>query len=255
MSGMCEALKPLALLATLVLTGLFAAELGASVTHTIGVARDQDDQEIRYIEHHQYLADGQHRVRYFSPEYELLAEKVMFYPGLPQHPTLTQSDFVTDTQITIALQDEIAEMIKTNSDEETSSFRFALADNIVIDAGFDTYIRANWEAFADSPKQRVKFAVAGQPRLLEMEIRRQPGQNGQTTYTVRPTNWLVRVLLPEIKLAYTEDRQLLRYEGFSNLKPGPGEGRHVVIEFDHYELDSALSKPLPDWIPENLAVK
>ena len=35
----------------------------------------------------------------------------------------------------------------------------------------------------------------------------------------------------------------------TNLKPGEGASRNVVIRFEHYKLDESLAKPLPQWLP------
>lgn len=235
--------------AAVIVVGLAMAQSARSaVKHTIGVARNQTDDSVRYIEHHQYLEDGKHIVRYYDNANNVLLEKEISYPGLPQHPTLVQSDFLTDTDIRISREQGNATMIKERGDE-SEQFTFPLTEDTVIDAGFDRYIQDNWSKFEDSATHRVKFAVAGQARLLEMNISRTGQSEDLTRFIVQPANWFVRLLVSDITLYYDDMAQLARYEGFSNLKPAREDSREVTIQFEHFVLDRALNAPLAEWLP------
>lgn len=233
----------------LLATALFAAEAVAAVQHSVGIARDQNSDAIRYIEHHQYLENGQHLVRYYDTENNILLEKEMRYPGLPQHPVLQQQDYLTDTEISIQRNDDMATMTRSSGEEDLAEFSFPLTEDTVIDAGFDAYIQDNWDAFDTLQTHRVKFAVAGQTRLIDMKISRVGEQQGLTVFTVEPANWLVRLLVPDMTLYYDDTARLARYEGFSNLKPTQDGSRQVVIKFQHFTLDEFLPAPLDEWLP------
>lgn len=226
---------------------LAAKTVSADVRHTIGIARDTNDQSLRYIEHHQYLDSGTHLVRYFTSDLELMVSKGIHYPGLPQHPEIVQRDYVNDINITFAQLDRVGTMTRQAA-SENREFSFRLQDNIIIDAGFDAFIRANWDSLVNGADEKFKLAVAGQPRLLSVRISPEPLTAESATFIVKPTNWLIRLLVPEVRLTYSPSRELLRYEGFSNLKPDPGQSRTVLIDFSHYALDSSLDEPLPEWL-------
>lgn len=219
------------------------------VTHAIGVARGADDAKIRYIEHHQYLDDGSHIIRYYDASDSLLLEKEIAYPGLPQHPTIRQLDPRSNVLTTVT-RDPSGEhaTITRAQEQESDSFSFALSEDIVIDAGFDQYIRAYWDSFTDTPDQTVRFAVPGQNRLIKMRISRTGVSAEGATFRIKPENWVVRLLLPEIRLNYDGKRLLKRYEGFSNLKPENTSGRDVVITFDHYEREQTTARPTAAWL-------
>ena len=221
----------------------------AAVRHTVGIARDADDNSIRYVEHHQYSENGDHAVRYFDPARNVLLEKEMAYTGLPQHPSILQRDYVRDMEINLRYDADQAVMV-TSKDGGSEKFTFDVTPDIIVDAGFNAYIRENWESFSEQPKQSVTFAIAGQSRLLAMNIERQAISADGASFVVKPANWLVRMLLPEIQLNYDRERQLARYEGFTNLKAKSGKSRNVVIEFSHYELERTLEEPLPQWVRE-----
>jgi len=220
----------------------------ASVRHTIGIARDADDNSVRYVEHHQYSENGDHAVRYFDPSQRVLLEKEMAYNGLPQHPRILQRDYVRDMEIDLRYDADRAIMV-TSKDGGSEEFTFEVSPDIIVDAGFDAYIRENWDSFTSRPKQSMTFAIAGQNRLLAMNIERKAIDENGASFVVKPANWLVRMLLPELQLSYDQDRQLARYEGFTNLKAESGRSRNVIIEFSHYELEENLDEPLPQWLP------
>ena len=226
---------------------LMAQTALATIKHTIGVARDANDDSVRYIEHHQYLADGQHIVRYYDTDNNLLLEKELRYPGLRQHPSLIQLDYVTDTEVKIVRDVNTAIMISVREGKQ-NRFTFKLTEDTVVDAGFDAYIHDNWSEFSREPTQKVKFAVAGQSRLLDMKISLVGAQGNLTRFVVEPANWLVRLLLPNITLLYDAEGLLVQYEGFSNIKQAKNNSREVVIEFEHFTINDQLKAPPQEWV-------
>jgi hypothetical protein len=40
----------------------------------------------------------------------------------------------------------------------------------------------------------------------------------------------------------------MRYDGYSNLLPKEGGSKQVVIDFEHYETDTALDAPRQAWL-------
>jgi len=220
----------------------------ATVKHSIGIARNADNS-VRYIEHHQYLQDGRHEVRYYDADNQLMLLKEIRYPDLPQHPTISQADFIRAID-TIVEQDREQATIIRNVEGTSDTFSFELADDIIIDAGFDAYIRANFEDLQRQKSTTFKFAVPGQSRLLGMKLRYLGSEEDLSHFSIEPTNWVVRLLVPGIDLYYDDNGQLVRYQGFSNLKPPAGESREVQIDFQHYESDQFLDSPRADWLPD-----
>jgi hypothetical protein len=229
----------------LVLNGMVMAY--GSVLHSVGIARGVDST-VSYIEHHQYLESGQHLIRYYDNGLRLLVTKELSYPDLPQHPTLKQTDVLRQTEITIETEKMTAVMTQLSL-KDWGVFEFELSEEVIIDAGFDAYIRANWGSFEHQPVQQFRFAVAGHFRLIQMEVSSIDSGVEGATFTVTPKNWLIRLILPTISLSYDTTRQLARYQGFSNLKQ-TGEKRNVVINFKHYEMQTPLSMPLFEWLPQ-----
>ena len=221
----------------------FSSNVIAAVQHTVGVARDADDQTIRYFEHHQYLDDGQHLIRYYTQDLELIAFKNLKYGAVPQHPEIAQANLLDNTQVTIKPEADSLTMVRTTGDN-VDEIQLPLDLKTVIDAGFDAYVRDAWDEITRAAPTQVRFAIAGQRRTLAMQIIREEDYR----FTIRPNNWLIRSILPKIHLEYDDQRRLSRYQGFSNFSPSSGESMTVNIEFTHFELDQELDRPPMEWI-------
>ena len=241
------------MLLALVLATQFSS-VDAEVWHSLGIARDSQDQSLRYVEHHQYFESGQHQVRYYAPDGSVLMRKNIQYPGLPQHPDIHQIDLTRDTEIQMRTEDDKTS-VEIQRKNKRQSRTVAVSADCIIDAGFDSYIRANWDQFIEAPEQQFQFLVAGQTRLIGMSIRRtSDGDQADepATFLIKPRGWLVGLFVTETHLEYDQQRRLIGYRGMSNLKADEGQSKSVVIKFQHYGLDIGLERPLPEWLPKQL---
>jgi len=222
----------------------------ANVLHSIGIARDISDSTVRYVEHHQYLPSGEHLVRYFDVNGDIIATKAMSYAGLPQHPDISQSDLRRNIDVRARVIDQTLKTIRYESGQEWAH-EIPLDESIIVDAGFDAFVRNNWALFVENVPRPYKFAVAGQKRLLRVTITKQSGSAGETAFVIRPSNPFIRIVVPDIHLVYNEDLRLVGYEGLTNLYLPDGHSRHVAVEFKHHIGPGELARPLARWIPEH----
>jgi len=236
---------------------MMSSGASASVLHSVGIARDASGGSIRYVEHHQYLATGAHRVTYFDPTGEILVTKMLSYPGLPQHPDIVQADVQRDIETKARVEGGVVRMTQSQ-DGQVEAHVIKLDENVIVDAGFDRYLRESWSSFLIDEPQTYRFAIAGQNRTLKVAITKLGSSidesSGEvvTSFVIRPTNFIVRLLLPEIRLDYDSERRLSAYAGFTNLKLPAGSSKSVVIDFEHYESADVLERPRIEWLSESL---
>ena len=228
------------------------ASIAAGHQNFIGVARDTDS-EVQYIEHHQYLDSGEHRINYYSPELTLLVQKKLSYPGLPHHPNVVQSDLLNDIEITMQSQTNTLS-VKREQDQETNSWDFELTPNVIVDAGFDGYIRNAWAELSPGMTKTLKFAVAGQDRLIQMKISDMGYERDHRVFVIEPKNWLIRMIIPQIRLEYSNQKQLVRYEGLSNIRASKG-GNTGVVDIRFKRWDGGLSQLASDITREKLVTR
>ncbi|ODS22770.1 hypothetical protein AB835_12350 [Candidatus Endobugula sertula] len=111
----------------------------------------------------------------------------------------------------------------------------------MIDAGFDHYIRAHWQALMAGKQLKYAFAVASRLKTMTMRIKRQPCQstllslNDETVcFKTQPDGLLLRLLLTPIELSYSHrTQQLLRFRGLGNIADKNGNLLDVDIRYDY----------------------
>lgn len=226
----------------------FPQPLNAVVTHTVGIARNAQDQSIAYIEHHQHLPSGHHLVSYFDQAGAVMVSKSITYPGLPQHPYVIQTDFTSGMSVQTYTTATKIQMVR-NLSGVVEKFDFPLDNNTIVDAGFDNFLKDNWQRFKENKPQVFKLAVAGQENLLRVQVTKQRSTNN-LAFTIKPKNFFIRLLVPEMQLQYASNGRLLAFQGLTNLNLPGGKNRKVEVKFNYYTSPEKLTRPLPQWVPE-----
>jgi len=130
--------------------------------------------------------------------------------------------------------------------------------NAVIDAGFDTFVRAKWSALSKGDKVTAKFMLPSRQAFLGVGIRKvddapvTPQPKDQLRLRMNLDAWY-GFAVPQTTLTYlASDRWLLRFEGIGTIRDRQGKNQDVRIEFppkllksaSQAELESALTIPL-----------
>ena len=196
--------------------GLMAATSFASVRETVvGDAYDMDSGEYLYSEHHQCMPDNSFcDVLYRDEQGELIARKQVDYSQNMQSPSLQMEDFRHTRQF----------QLQPRPDPE-----------LVVDAGFDNYVRLRWDDLQDGGTVAFPFLVMGRDKPIDMRAKRVEGEQcnpGEMCLEVGLDSWLLGMLVDPIALTYEkESRRLLRFRGISNLPGEGGEKQFVDIRY------------------------
>lgn len=178
----------------------------------VGEAVDPDTGETLYLEHH-YCTDDALKcsVFYLRPNDELIASKQLNYEPSLQAPELLFRDFRTDRELSISPP----------------------GDEQVVDAGFDNFVRLQWQELSDGEEVRFPFRIVGRDDPITMRANRENQcENGKLCLQIRLDSWLLGNLVDPIQLTYDEKSQrLLRFEGVSNLKNDKGRSQKVRIRY------------------------
>jgi hypothetical protein len=115
----------------------------------------------------------------------------------------------------------------------------------VIDAGFDEYIRGNWQSLLAGRAQRLHFLVPSRLSGLDFELQHL-GNAGAEPAIERFRLQIAGVLKwigPSIDVSYSaDDHVLVRYDGLSDLRNRSGENLRTTITFrpeDRRSVDAA----------------
>jgi hypothetical protein len=204
---------PEALLLTLLLTTTLAGP--AHAARVIGEARDLRSGDLLYKELHSCEPGGiLCSVAYVDDSGAVIAEKTIDYSRDDIAPQLLISDYRNQRELVI---------------------NAAAEAGLVVDAGFDNFIRNNWQTLGDSGTVNFNFLVPGRDKALRMRARQAQSdecETGTLCLEVGLDNWLLGALTDPILLTYSRDsRRLLRYRGISNLASNDGQSQMVDIRY------------------------
>lgn len=194
-----------------------------AVPDVVGEARDPDTGDTIYLEHY-YCSDNglSCSVFYLRPNEELIASKELDYSTNPRAPALTFRDFRLDRQITIDQPDTDA----------------------VVDAGFDNFVRLQWQDLAEGEEVKFPFRIVGRDDPIRMRASKDARcADGRLCLQIRLDSWLLGSLVDPIQLEYdAASQRLLRFEGISNLKSDEGRSQKVEIRYRYPEQSARADR-------------
>ena len=121
-------------------------------------------------------------------------------------------------------------------DTEEKTIKSAKAQSAVIDAGFNEFIRNNWNSLLDGDIKTFQFVNVDRLDLIKLRIKHAGsetrGGNDIEKFEMNAANFFIRLVLDPIEIDYYSDtRTLHRYQGISNIKDENGNNFDVRIEF------------------------
>lgn len=122
----------------------------------------------------------------------------------------------------------------------------------IIDAGFDSFVRQQWNALAPPTATRVSFLVPSRLQPMDFRLIPSDGKAGSRSFRLSLDTWYGRAL-PGMSVMYSaRGSRLLQYEGIGNIRDDAGKYPTVRIEFpaklhrvaSNAEVTIAASTPL-----------
>jgi hypothetical protein len=210
-----------AAVARLLLTTLLASAtaMAEGSAFAVGTAYDRSSGQLLYREHH-YCEPSRSQcvVRYKDTGGELIAQKDLDYRNSTVSPALVMVDFRRDSEVRIP---------------------FIANDELVVDAGFDNFVREQWDTLSAGQTVSFQFQGVGFDSPLDMKIGAATDADcadSQLCLAVNIDSWLLSAFVDPIQLYYSRDgRELQRYSGISNLKGDRGESMDVDIFYEYQD--------------------
>ncbi|MEM9256971.1 MAG: hypothetical protein AAGA91_16120 [Pseudomonadota bacterium] len=199
------------------LVGLLLLPGAGHALEAVGRALEPDTGRLLYVERHQCQEEGRLcAVEYSDSEGVVFLRKELDYTGGPFRPEVTLQD----------LRDEAVEA-ESHSPIEGAQ---------VYDSGFDNFVRQSWEEMAGGEQFKFSFGFVGMNRALTMRAREITDDCAaeDLCLKVEPSSFLIGLFAQPIYLTYSRaDRQLLRFQGMSNLRDDDGNSMQVDIRYDY----------------------
>lgn len=220
----------------------------------VGTATELEGDKVLYTEHHWIRrVDGQpreHQVRYRNPDGELIATKQVRYPHSPAAPAFTMRDLRHGTVEGGEYADDRYWLFKQEGAQaKRKREAMPLAADLVVDAGFDGFVRQNIEALNRGEQIDFRLGVAGSLRTFDFRARKtgEREQDGRRVIDIRvEPDSMLRWFVDPLELVYSaQPIQLLQYRGRTNIAEPDGDSRYdAVIRFGP-ETPGSAPEPLP----------
>lgn len=186
----------------------------------VGEALRKGSDELLYREFYFCSADAlQCLVEYRDPVGELISRKALDYTAGPHVPIVEIEDFRYGRSVELSREPQ---------------------DNLVVDAGFDNYVRSRWEALSKGERVNFEFLVVGASKPYRMKAQRDDKaqcRRDNLCLQVEIDSWLLGLVAPTIELVYSRDeRQLLRFVGTSNIRSLQDKAQQVDITYRYANL-------------------
>jgi len=217
-----------------------------TVAYAIGSAYVLDSARHLYSETHCVSGDALTReVIYRDANERLVAHKTLDFQTGPTTPSYMQRNFYSGESIAVELLQDSVDMVVRDRAGAGATVRARLDTNqpLVIDAGFDAFIRDNWDALLAGEEMRFQFPFAARESLVALRIG--PSRCSYDTGTdqcflLELDNWILRAVVDPIEIGYDASlKRLARYRGLSNIGDDNGEGQVVDIRYRYDDLPAA----------------
>ena len=236
--------KSLALCMILICLPLPVWALADSPPRLVGEAFSMSSGELLYREFHSFSQDRlDHHVSYRTADDKPLAEKVIDYRFGESSPAFTQTSFDNRSLVAINWDNSDLVMRYQAGAKPEKNYRVKTRQPLVIDAGFNNFVRKNWQRLLAGESVKLYYAAANRDQLLKLRIKISdcfyPGAT-DVCFSINSANALLRLLVPDIELGYNQQtRQLSRFRGAGNILDKEGKALKVDI---HYEYPLSNTK-------------
>ena len=161
----------------------------------------------------------------------IFAEKHLDYRQNPLSPSLLMTDY----------RSGVESRVSTSTQE-----------NLVVDAGFDNFVRSIWDTLDAGGNAKFPFLVVGFDKPIKMKAHRSTAGDctaAELCLEIKLDSWFLGMIIDPIELSYARAvRRLLRFSGISNIKGENGESQNVDI---HYQYDNGQLLVPPDGQQKN----
>jgi hypothetical protein len=246
----------------LALAGMTTAQ--ASTPWTVGTAFRTTDGAVAYRELHYPAPDRpglSSRVEYQDASGRTIVSKSLDFSRSITAPAIDQVDQRTGTRVFTRHEDgRLQAGYQRNADADLRTDTVRLTPDLIVDAGFDPFVRTQWQQLLAGDSVKASFFVPSRLDTVTVSIApvareecaEAPGE--VLCLVVRPAGMLrvVGWFVEPLRLAYDIEQQRLQmFRGLSNLLDNEGNPQDVVVLFEYDVAPAsaavALTPPAAVW--------
>lgn len=214
---------------------LFACALpAAAITTYEGRAYAPGSERLLYRESHFVgTHDGarERLVLYRCPDGTPFARKIVRDTPSATAPDFELEDARNAYREGVRTRDGAREVFVRQGDAAQEKTKPLPSGQVVIDAGFDRYVRDAWSRLDGSDGLTVPFLLPSRLAAYPFDVRTLAGDPAQRTLRLSLGKWFGG-MLPHIDVTYdARTRELLRYQGVANIRSAGGGNLAVDLKF------------------------
>ena len=185
----------------------------------IGEAFALETGSLLYSEHHSCEASARKcSIEYRDQADQVFAHKDLDYSINVLAPALHFRDLRRSQHLSVDLSESVG---------------------LVVDAGFDNFVRSRWSDLSVGDPVDFRFQILGREAPLQMVAHNKPEADcamNSLCLEVGLNSWLLSRFVDPIRLTYDRDtRRLMRYQGISNIRAADGSALNVDIIYEYEE--------------------
>jgi hypothetical protein len=233
----------LVILFLLVCTPVAVLSNELNIVDVHGRAFDLDSGNVIYHEYHCIDEKGKQQVvEYYDVSGQKILSKWLDYERGLLTPSMIQINELSEEIVAMSRLENSVNMFSNNFSKSTAlNIDTDLA--LVMDAGFDNFIRDYWGELVAGRTITLQFPVIARQSIFNFEVKasscKYDSQQDQC-FSMEPANWFLSALVDPIELGYDSASQRLhRYRGLSNVEDRNGNGYEVDI---HYQYQTSTEK-------------
>ena len=202
-----------------------------------GIATDLRSNKFYYVEEHKEITENhvlkETVIQYKDSAGAVMAKKVIDYSENKVTPAFEQTDYRDGyTEGVSFVGKKLIFKYRKNKSESLKSKTISSPDNLVVDGGFNYYIKGNWEKLTAGETMVFNFAVPSQLDYFSFRLYKESEQKDAVVFRMEPDNFLLRKLVDHIRVTYKmSTKRIIKYEGLSNINDIKGKSYLVKIMY------------------------
>jgi hypothetical protein len=185
------------------------------------------------------------RVQYRTTDGTLIVDKSLRYPAITSAPVVQQLDYRNgarfETRITETEPPRVEVSFQTDTHSRPQQTELPVDDDLVIDAGFDVFVRSNLDALIAGRAVGARFLIPARQDTVRVNLaladtRHCPVDAAVHCFQIRPAGLLraVSFFVDPVYLGYDlNSRRLALFRGVSNLLDDSGASQDVLITYQY----------------------
>lgn len=231
------------------------SESSGSVAHVTeiefkGYAYSQDQKTLLYSEHHIVKVNSHGepqtaKVSYFSDTGELMAVKHLKYHETGYLPNFEYKNLLTKQGFKVNdYEKHVAIIIEQEGSESKEKVKKEEQNPMIVDAGFDVFMRANWTDLLAGDKKEVAFLSPTRAMFIAFEIELIERDSNfdesieRVFFQLRPQNFIIGLLVDPIDLEYDKKTgRIMSYKGLTNIETINDPDKNYIADIEYvYEF-------------------